>query len=305
MSFKDEFLRTPSGPIREALIYQAAIKQGPPKNLVPVTVPGPNGTKITYKVMADYMMIDGIRVPMTPLTAQKIANYFGMSLPTDKMSKQIYNAADTKVRAAPLSGSGYVSPLTGKKYSPQEVVKNRIGESDAAVYYSKLTDEAIAKSKGDNKPVLIGGHGKEITEPTSSASVNDVSFGGWQGAQGDALQPYTYAHKGQAAAHTEYALNTRLIDGNVTITLPNGKTISTTMDKLRSNPNLSSAIANTTVVRQYGSKNKESPSTTKIEQKMTTHPVKQITENYNPNKPQSGRLTLLQRIDSLLNQFGK
>lgn len=289
----------PPGSAREALIYNAAIKQGPPKNLTPVTIDGPGGTKITYKVMPDYLMIDGIRVPMTPVTAQKIANYFGMSLPTEKMSKQIYEAADTKVRAPPLSGTGYVSPIDGKRYSPQDVVKGRIGESDAAFYYSKMTDQEIAKRDGYG---LIGGHGKEITEPREGASVKDVSFGGWQGSAGDPLQPYTYAHKGQAGAHTEYALNTRLVGSDVTVTLPDGKVITTTMEKLRSNPNLAGAIANSTTIKQYDAKGKDTPIAVDVpkqkEQKTTV-------KDYKPNRPQSGRLALLQRIDNLLNQFGK
>lgn len=300
MSFKDEFLKTPAGPAREALVYNAIIQQGPPKNLVPVTVPGPNGTKITYKVMADYVMIDGIRVPMTPVTAQKVANHFGMSLPTAKMSQQIYNAADTKVRAPPLSGSGYVSPLTGQHYSAKDVVKSRIGESDAAVYYSDLTNQKIQEATKDKNPGLVGGHGKEITEPGDGANISDVSFGGWQGSSGSALQPYSYAHKGQAGAHTEYALNTRLVDDVVTVTTPDGKVITTTMEKLRSNPNLAGAIATSTTIKQYNSKSKQNVPSKPIVQ---VNPTQQ--KEYKPSRPQSGRLALLQRIDNFLQQFGK
>jgi hypothetical protein len=94
MGFKEEFLKTPPGPKREELVYQEVIKRGKPTNLVPVSVTLPDGTKVIYKVMQDYINIDGIRVPMTGVTAQRIADHFGMNLPTTKMSKQIWQAAD-------------------------------------------------------------------------------------------------------------------------------------------------------------------------------------------------------------------
>jgi hypothetical protein len=246
-NFKDDFIKMPPGPAREEFVYNAAIKQGPPKNMVPVTVDAPGGVKVTYNVLSDYLTVDGLRVPLSPVTAQRIANHFNMSLPTQKMSKDIYNAADTKVRANPLSGTGYTG-VDGKRYSAEDVIKNRIGASDAAIYYSKLTDQEVAKA-GKN-PGLIAGHGKDILEPIDNP--NDVSMGGWQGNDKNPIQPYTAAHKGEAEHHTEYALYTRLIGNNVTITAPNGKVIHTTMNKLRASPTLSQAVATSSAVKQYG-----------------------------------------------------
>ncbi len=287
MSFKDDFLKTPPGPAREALIFNAAVKQGKPKDLTPITITDAKGNKITYKVQPDVLTIDGIRVTPAPATAQKIANYFGMKLPTDKMSKQIYDAANTKIRAVPLSGAGYTGK-DGKYYSGADVVKNHINSSDAALEYSKRTDEELAKLKKDNLG-LIAGHGKEILQPLGDA--RDVSFGGWQGSDGKALQPYGTAHKGGAETHSEYGLYARLVDDNITVTTPDGKTITTTMDKFLSNPDLGKAISNNNKVVTYNapkdlSKNKP----TQIAQ-------------YTPDKPQSGRAQLLSRIDKILSEI--
>lgn len=295
MSFKEQFLKMPPGPARETFIYNAIINQGPPKNLVPVTVTDPNGVKITYKVMPDYVMIEGIRVPMSPVTAQRVAKHFGMSLPTAKMSQQIYDAADTKVRAAPLSGSGYTG-ADGKRYSAKDVVESRIGASDAAVVYNEKTDKEIAKQVGNKPPTLIAGHGKDILEPLAN-NPQDVSMGGWQGSSGNPLQPYSSPHKGQAAVHSEYALYTRLVGGDVTVTLPNGKTITTTMDKLRNNPDLSKLVANKPGMSSYQTKPQ---ATDKQKKELTSKPV---SPQYQAPKPQSGRMQLLQRIDSLLEQI--
>ncbi len=295
MSFKNEFLKMQPGPAREALVYNALIAQGPPKNLVPVTVPGPNGTQITYKTMPDYVSIDGLRVTLTPSTAQRLANAWGMSLPTAKMSQQIYNAADTKVRAPPLSGSGYTG-IDGKKYTAKDVAETRIGASDAAVRYNDLTNKEVAKA-GEN-PGLISGHGKEILEPVSNP--NDVSFGGWQGSNGKPLQPYGSAHHGESENHTEYALYTRLIGGDVVITTPDGKKITTTMEKLRANPNMSSAVANSPGIKQYNAG--KQPATKQKDVPMSAQPEKEQVA-YSPPKAQSGRLSFLERIDDFLNQF--
>lgn len=248
-SFKDQFAKTPPGPAREQLIYNAIVKNGPPTNLTPITVDGPNGTKITYQVMPDYVMVDGVRITMTPSTAQKVADHFGMMLPTDKMSQQIYQAADTKVRANPLSSGGYVG-ANGKHYSPQDVIEKRIDQSDAALKYNDLTNQEIEKQKQPGKNLgLIAGHGKDILQPMSNP--NDPSIGGWQGKDGKALQPYSSPHKGEAQSHTEYGLYTRLVGNNVIITLPNGKTITTSMDKILSHPELAKALANKPGVQRY------------------------------------------------------
>lgn len=245
-NFKESFLKTPPGPNRETLIYNELIKRGPPKQLVPVTIDGPQGTKITYNVMPDYMMIDGIRVTMAPTTAQKVADFFKMKLPTDKISKQIYQAADTKVRAVPLSTNGYTGS-DGKRYSAKEVVDHRINQADAALEYNTLTDAEIAKT--NKHPTLVAGHGKDILQPFSNP--NDVSFGGWQGQEGNALQPYSSAHKGGANTHTEYGLYTRLVDNQVTVTTPDGQTIKTTMDKLLNHPEFSKAITSVPGNKRY------------------------------------------------------
>lgn len=249
-NFKEQFLKTPPGPAREELIYNAVIKNGPPKQLVPITIDGPNGIKITYKVMPDYVMIDGIRITMAPYTAQKVADHFNMKLPTDKMSQQIYNAADTKVRANPLSGSGYVG-ADGKHYSGKEVAETRIGAADAALEYNKLTDQEIAKQQQQSGkvPSLIAGHGKDILQPMSRSI--DPSIGGWHGQEGKPLQPYSSPHKGEAKTHSEYGLYTRLIDDNVIITTPDGKTIQTSLEKLLNNPEISKILTNKPGYNKY------------------------------------------------------
>ena len=248
-SFKSQFLNTQPGPAREELIYNQVVKNGLPTQLVPVTIDGPAGTKITYKVMPDYLMLDGIRVTISPYTAQKIADHFNMLLPTAKMSQQIYNAADTKVRANPLSSGGYLG-ADGKQYSAQDVIQHRIDKSDAAIKYNDLTNQEINKIKQPGQNLgLIAGHGKDILQPM--ARPNDPSIGGWHGKDGKALQPYSSPHKGEAGSHTEYGLYTRLVDDKANVTLPDGRVISTSLKKLLNDPQMASALAAQPGVKTY------------------------------------------------------
>jgi hypothetical protein len=295
MSFKDQFLAMKPGPARENLIYNEIIKRGPPKNMVPVTVPGPSGSTITYRVMPDYMMIDGIRVPMSGQTAQKVADYFGMNLPTPKMSKQIYNAADTKIMPTPLSAGGVIG---GKHYTGQEVVDRKISDSDASLAYNQLIQKELAKQNKDS--TLVAGHMKDIVQPQGDP--NKLGLYGWYGKDGKPVQ-YSAQTPHDTSVHTEYGSGVRLVADEVTVKLPSGKTVTTTMDKLMANPNFGKVVSDTRGVSKYTMPDaKKTPAPARSPTK--TEPTMVADKGYQPPRPQSGRLTLLQRIDNFLNSIG-
>ena len=241
-SFKEAFLKLPPGPKREQLVYDEVTKRNLKANLVPITIDGPNGTKITYKVMPDYITIDGLRVPMSGRTAQKVADHFGMVLPTDKMSDQIYDAADVKLRPPPLSASGYTDS-SGRHYSAKEVVEHKIGDPEAAAVYSDKINQAL-KDKG--KGGLVAGHMKDVIMPYNP---DKLGLYGWRGEDGKLIQPPRTPH--DTSVHTEYGAGTRLADKEVEIQTPDGKTIKTTMDKLMNDPELYKAVSNFKGVRRY------------------------------------------------------
>jgi len=240
-SFKEAFLKLPPGLEREKLIYEQVIKSNLKANLIPVTIDGPAGIKITYSVMPDYITIDGIRIPMAGKTAQKVADHFKMKLPTDKMSDQIWEAADVKLRPAPLSSGGRIG---GKYYSGKEVVKSKIGDSDSAVAYSEMIEEQL-KEKG--KKGLIAGHMKSVIMPLRPGK---LGLYGWRGEKGDTIQksPIT-SH--DTSIHTEYGAGTRLVDRKITVTLPNGKIIKTTMDEVMNHPKLYKYISQVKGINKY------------------------------------------------------
>jgi hypothetical protein len=233
--FKNQYESMPPGPAREALVYQHAISQGPPK-MIPINVAGPNNTTITYKVMPDFLMIDGIRISLTAPTAQKIANHFGMQIPTARMADQIYHASN-KIPARPLSGSGVT--IDGKYYPPAEVVLNLIGNSKANIEYSKIVDQQIANQKNldPNKP--IDGFNKSIVQ--SEVPGRTGYYGLWSDPNkkpiqgGNGVTPH-------GLDQSEYCAGLRMVSNDVVITQNDGTSINTNLNSVLQKKQLSSAL---------------------------------------------------------------
>ena len=274
MSFRDDFLRTPGGPLREELVYRTIIEQGKPTDLAPVTVDGPEGTKITYYVTKDFLNTDGVWLPMTGVTAQMVADHFGMYLPTPKMSRQIYAAAGTKIMPAPLSGTGY------GQYSAQQVVQSRISASDAALAYS----QRIADAQKGHTDGIVAGHMKDITQPPPSGN---LGLYGWYGRDGRPVQNSHYTPH-DIFQHTEYGSGVRLIDKRVTIAYPDGRREETTMDKILNGP-LHSAVSDTAGVAKYDT-NKDKAGLAKLDTKAPQSKTPQPKEQSGPSPEQMNQL---------------
>lgn len=241
-AFKEQFLRMTPGPEREALVLNTIISRKITPRMVPITVDGPNGIKLTYQVMSDYITIDGLRVPMAGVTAQKVADRLGMKLPTSKMSKQIWDAADTRIRPSPLSAGGEIG---GKHYTGDEVVQHKISDSDSSVSYNNMIDQELKNHPGAN---LVAGHMKDIVQPEGDP--NKLGLYGWQGTDGKPIQNSAQTPH-DTHVHTEYGAGVRLVGNQVTLTTPAGRTITTTMDKIMSNPDFSKALSNTQGIKRY------------------------------------------------------
>ena len=247
MGFRETFLRTPAGPQREKLVYREAIKRGPPKT-VPVTVPGPSGTKITYRVMPDFLMIDGIRVPMSAVTAQRVAAHFGMSLPTSKMVKQISEAAKQSggaMIAKPLSSTGL--DFEGRHYSANKVVEDVSRPEFAVGYSERVSQDPTFQNAKEN--AIFDGWYKTIMQPESSQYANMLHFMGITSPTSDFVQRGRSPHS--AKNYSEYAAAARFVDDNVIVETPDGRVINTKLDRILRLPNISKAISDTTGMKYY------------------------------------------------------
>lgn len=284
MGFKEDYARfgQPS-PQREQFVLKT-IKSLPKdvivRSMKPITITRPDGAKVTYKVMPDYVMIDGMRVPMSGSTAQKVADHFGLSLPNAAMANEIYQNADVKVTAKPLSGSG--TQVGNTQYSGADVVQKGVGYAPFAVTYNDKINKQLS-DKGVKDDQIVSGFAKDIIAPVKPGQ---LGLYGLYDKNGKPIQGGTGSTPHDTDIHTEYGSFVRLVSPDVTITYPDGRQEKKPINDLyqisRYSPDKN--VANKTVPKPSGGN--------------------QIAQ-YTPGKPQSGRVQLLQRIDSVLNQFSE
>jgi len=284
MGFKEEYAKfTQPSNEREQYVLKV-IKSLPREQIVrsmkPITVTRPDGAKLTYKVMPDYVMIEGMRVPMSGATAQKVADHFGLSLPNAMIAKEIYQNADVKVSAKPLSGSG--TTVGDKKYTGKDVVTTGVGYAPFALTYNDKINQQLSE-KGVKDDQIVSGFAKDIIAPVKPGQ---LGLYGLFDSKGNPIQGGTGSTPHDTSIHTEYGSFVRLISPDVTITYPDGKEEKKSINDVyhlnRYNPT------------QPGQAPKAAP--------MTGNKATQVA-TFTPGKPQSGRLQLLQRIDEILNKF--
>jgi hypothetical protein len=146
--------------------------------------------KAYYFVIPDYLSIGSdknfARIPLTPMTAQSIADSMHCFLPTRKMVNDIYKAAKVKLEPVPMYA---------------------FRDSAVTMYQHNLIIEGQRKlQKG-----LIAGIKKDvvITEKLSRDSKRDrVAIYGWQNLDGKPIQPL---YTGHVNWYVDYSHGIRLV----------------------------------------------------------------------------------------------
>jgi hypothetical protein len=271
-SFRDQYLKLPAGKAREDLVYQAAVAMGPPK-LVKVTLPSSNGVSASYDVMPDYLTIDGLKVNINPITAEKIAHHFGLSLPTGLMSKQIYDASHIKIL-------------------PTTMAPNQ--SSEQTDKFSKAYDAQVASAKSNDPNAIYGGGMKDLIVPEKDP--NKVHATGWYTKEGTPIQGFRESD--HELAYTDYSHGTRLT-GNFTF-VKNGKTIGPlTLQEIMTNPEYKEFIP--FVSDKPGSYKTYASSKTVKKEKPETTPASATSQVANaPTDAAPGSSKSLNKIDQLL-----
>ena len=150
----------------------------------------------TIAVMPDYLAIgsddDFVRMPMTPQTAQRIADRFGCTLPTRKMVDAIDAAAEVRL-------------------APQPLTENR--ESVAAFLLSneKIESQRAGKPLG---AVTIGAKKDVVLSPRIHQRPDRVAIYGWRQLDGTPIQPLTTVHVNW---YVDYSHGVRLVRDWITI----------------------------------------------------------------------------------------
>ncbi|MCX6135076.1 MAG: T9SS type A sorting domain-containing protein [Ignavibacteriales bacterium] len=180
---------------------------------------------VIYGVMPDYLCIgsneDFCRIPMGPITAQKLANLFGATMPTPKIVDDIYLKADVKL-----------APVTYTPVGNQNELVSKFVEHNSAIEVQRT---ATGKPLGS----IVGGTKKDVVlsnKITDPASANHVVIYGWHQLNGVPIQP---AYSGHINSYVDYSHGIRLINNEMlvdSVVMTSGQILTNaTMYKILSN----------------------------------------------------------------------
>jgi hypothetical protein len=153
---------------------------------------------VIYEVTPDYLCIgsneDFCRIPMGPITAQKLANLFGASMPTPKLVDDIYFNADVKL-----------APVTYTPVGNQNELVSKFVDHNSAI-------EAQRVAAGRPLGALVGGIKKDVVLSNNiaiPANANHVIIYGWHRLDGTAIQP---VYSGHINSYVDYSHGIRFIN---------------------------------------------------------------------------------------------
>ena len=156
---------------------------------------------ITYEAMADYLSIgsdlDYCRIPMNPLTAQKLADQFGASLPTAKLSDHIYRQAELKLAPFYFAPSGNAN---------EQVTK--------FVEHNAQINKQFIEAGGKNGQLVAGIKKDVVLSSRMDAQPNKVVIYGWHKPDGQPIQP---VYSGHVNWYVDYSHGIRLINNQVLV----------------------------------------------------------------------------------------
>lgn len=147
--------------------------------------------QVTLWCLPDYLAIgsdtDFVRMPMSPLTAQRIADAYGLMLPTRRMVDRIYAAAQVKLAPVPLTPG------------PQMM---------SNAYYLNHQNRIQAQWGARPLGLLAGGLKKDVVISNRLlANPGRVAIYGWHQLNGRPIQPLSTVHEN---GYADYSHGIRL-----------------------------------------------------------------------------------------------
>jgi len=193
---------------REEAIYQEIIKGNTPdflRNFKTIESQFKdnegNIRLVKYEVLPDYLAIgcdtNFCRIPMGPITGQKIANQFGCLLPTRKLVDNIYKNASVKLKP--------VSYLPKENHN--ETIEKFIKHNDAInkqLYELNIKPGQLIS--GIKKDVIIS---NKLSDPNRN---QHVTIYGWHRLNGRRIQPI---YNGHHDVYVDYSHGIRLIKNEI------------------------------------------------------------------------------------------
>ena len=195
---------------REVLIKNELLSGNMPSfilNFVPVTFArkDTNGKnrEVTIFVSPDYLSVgdadDYFIIPITPQTAQSVAESFNASLPTPLIVDIVYSNSELKLEPFNFIPRG-----------------NRNETPDILYDHSKII-QAQMKAAGYKPGTFVAGTKKDIvvsSKLSDTVRTRHVTIYGWHRLNGKAIQPLSNIH---IDSYVDYSHGARLISNNVII----------------------------------------------------------------------------------------
>ncbi len=157
--------------------------------------------QVIYEVMPDYLAVGSIndfcRIPMNPYTAQKLADLFGGSLITAKLSNHIYEKAEIKLAPFNYIPVGNANELVTKFEAHNTQIEKQFSESEG------IPGQLVA---GIKKDVILSV--RNAAQPTK------VVIYGWHKTDSKPIQP---VYSGHVCWYVDYSHGIRLINNQVLI----------------------------------------------------------------------------------------
>ena len=232
MTGKDfiERTRTMDRSQREALILEEIQKGNVPdfaRQMKEIQVSS-KGHQGTLQVMPDYLAIgsndDFVRIPMDPVTAQRIADQTGTSLPTTKIVDDVYQQADLKLKPQPLPPGAQMM------------------SSDYYQRHNTMVEQQMA-SLGADHGQLTAGHQKDLVISNRLTQHPDrVAIYGWHQPNGKPIQPLSTIHEN---TYADYSHGVRLVGGTMIV-----DGVERPLSEVLADPELAGLISKEGVIRE-------------------------------------------------------
>lgn len=186
---------------REALVMEFVWRGAMPRSLGalrPVTI-AERGRRVTVWVQPDVFAVgvdgDRFRPALTARTAQRVADALGMALPTEKLVRATYAAAEAKI---PMRAFG----------APRDTFARHI-QSDRAIA-ARIARARVLES------TFVAGHSKDyvVGAPRSRNPDSIAIYGAWD-AEGTRIQPSS--GRAHSLGYRDYSQRTRLVAPEVEI----------------------------------------------------------------------------------------
>lgn len=189
--------------------------------------------ELVFFTVCDYMAVgsdhDYLYIPMTPSTAQYLADNMDCSLPTKRIVDIIYNKAEIKLKPQPIPPSDKMTTVPVFRQHTDSIKK-------------QLTQIGLDRST-DN---IIAGHKKDIIISNKIYSTDRdyerVVIYGWHLSKNNPIQP---VYSGHIAMYADYSHGVRLI---AKLAFLNGDSIQ--VDDILRDPNLSALLSSEGVIRK-------------------------------------------------------